>query len=521
MADIFISYARADRDTARTFADAFLAHGWTVWWDPEIFYATQYDKVIEDELAKAKCIVVLWSKRSVGSRWVRSEASYGVERQALVPVRIEAGAEVPLEFTKTQTAELAGWDGDREHSTFEGLVRGIERVIRSVQSTGQEGARPPVAEQRRSALTPRRRMRIRLGLLAAPTLIGLLLAAIAMRIHRPTAFDLDLTVSKVSVVSAAEQAALLIDKTPFTTLTLHGIEKGEIKGERAQLVQAAGNVAEGEAESVARTPLPLPVAIAQRQTRGATVMFGAPRVDAPASGELDRLFLAPGARVDVAVTMDTPPALSVRVHDQPSRIVLSLRGDSDVELVDAKISPAQSMPIDAATMTLQVGSAESGSLIELVGTASGPTLLLTPSGGTRPPVALVSDLRVSGIEFAAQGPTGAAVTTVSGEGTIGFPGTPDKAKIAVTDGHYVVLGDPRNFFLRKLVFQPDQRALRLEAGGVAGSLRSGPVGRVEERALTWFDSIWHQPWVVQLFALAAWLLPTTLAGYRLFKELRP
>ena len=514
MADIFISYARADRDTAKLFADAFVEQGWSVWWDPEIFYGTQYDKAIEDELRRAKCVVVLWSTRSVRSRWVRSEASTGVNRNALVPVRIDAEAEVPLEFTKIQTAELASWDGDRDNPTFKGLARGIERVIRSAGPAGQEATPPALPEQRPSALTFNRRTLVRLGVLAAPTLAVLVLAGIAMLIHRPTAFDLDLTVTNVSFVCAGEQAALLVGKTAFTALAVHGIEEGTIGARRAELVQEAGSV------TARSLPLPLPVAISQRLATGAHVRFAAPGGGASAVGDLDRVFLPPGRRAELAVTQEHPPQLSVRVLDQSLRIVLSIRGESNVELVGARIDSGSNAPIEAATLTLRLEAADSGSLVELVGTAAGLTVLLAPAAGPRPSIALVSDLRVSEIQFQTQGPTGATVTTVSGDGTIGFPKAPDKAKIAVTAGHYVALRGLRDFFLRKVVFEPERSAVHLEAGGLAGSLRSGPVGGVEERALTWFDSIWHQPRSVQLFGLALWFFPTTLAAYKLLKELR-
>jgi hypothetical protein len=135
-------------------------------------------------------------------------------------------------------------------------------------------------------------------------------------------------------------------------------------------------------------------------------------------------------------------------------------------------------------------------------------------------VALVSNLPVAVLEFQTQSPTGAGVTTVSGDGTIGFADAGDRGKINVKEGHYVVLREPRNFFIRKLELQPDRKSIRVEAGGVGGSLKSGPAGGVQERTLTWFDSIWHQPRSVQLFGLAVWLFPTTLAGYKLLKELR-
>ena len=519
MADIFISYSRSDREVAKVFADAFAAQGWSVWWDPEIFVGTQYDKAIEDELDRAKCVVVLWSKRSVESRWVRSEASKAVERSALVPVRIEPDAEVPLEFTKIQTADLAGWDGDCENPTFTGLIRGIERAIRTAQSGGEPGG-TRVVETRPAAPSPqRRRVLVRLGLLAAPTVVALVLAGVAMTIHRPTAFDLDLTVTKLSFVSAAEQATELVGKTPFAALDLHGIERGTINAKRAVLVEDGGNDAAAAPTADTSTPLTLPIRITERKPKGASVMFAGSGNVGSAVGELDRLFLPPGGRAELEVTQENPPAVSVRIPDQPARIVLSTRGELIVELVGATIEAASQKPLDASEATLQLEAGD-GSFAEMVATAAGPTVHLRPPVGVRSPVALVSNLPVSVLEFQTQNSTGASVTTVSGDGTIGFADAGDRGKINVKEGHYVVLREPTNFYIRKPELQPDRKAIRVEAGGMAGSLKSGPAGGVQERTLTWFDSIWHQPRSVQLFGLAVWLFPTTLAAYKLLKELR-
>lgn len=142
MADVFISYARADREIASVFADTFAAQGWSVWWDPEITYGTQFDRVIEKEIHEAKCVVVLWSKRSVESQWVRSEASEANQRGILVPIRIEAGAKEPLEFRKVQTADLAGWDGEGKNPTFQRLARDIEGIIGSQVRTDEKRVQP-------------------------------------------------------------------------------------------------------------------------------------------------------------------------------------------------------------------------------------------------------------------------------------------------------------------------------------------------------------------------------------------
>ena len=50
MADIFISYARADIDHARLLATALEGLGWSVWWDRVIPAGRVFGDVIEEEL---------------------------------------------------------------------------------------------------------------------------------------------------------------------------------------------------------------------------------------------------------------------------------------------------------------------------------------------------------------------------------------------------------------------------------------------------------------------------------------
>ncbi|WP_411286296.1 toll/interleukin-1 receptor domain-containing protein, partial [Phenylobacterium sp.] len=75
MPDVFLSYNREDQADARQFAEAFEADGLAVWWDAALRSGEAYDQVTEEALRSAKAVVVLWSKRSVVSRWVRAEAT--------------------------------------------------------------------------------------------------------------------------------------------------------------------------------------------------------------------------------------------------------------------------------------------------------------------------------------------------------------------------------------------------------------------------------------------------------------
>ena len=55
MSDIFISYARADKEKAELLANAFSRKGWSVWWDREIPPGKSFDETIENALNSARC----------------------------------------------------------------------------------------------------------------------------------------------------------------------------------------------------------------------------------------------------------------------------------------------------------------------------------------------------------------------------------------------------------------------------------------------------------------------------------
>jgi TIR domain len=147
MADVFISYANEDRDPARKLAAALEARGWSVWWDRKIQAGQSFDQVIERELESSRCVVVLWSKESISSEWVKNEAALAAERGVLVPALID-NVRPPLEFRRRQAADLIGWERDPAHPGFQALADAIAATTKIETSAPPAESFPPVRARR-------------------------------------------------------------------------------------------------------------------------------------------------------------------------------------------------------------------------------------------------------------------------------------------------------------------------------------------------------------------------------------
>jgi TolB-like protein len=131
--DIFLSYNREDQAVAKHFAETFEAAGLSVWWDVTLRSGEAYDEVTENALHSAKAVVVLWSPRSVSSRWVRAEATVADQNKTLVPVTIEA-CRRPVMFELTQTADLSHWKGEAGNPAWLAFLGDVQRIVGQVAS---------------------------------------------------------------------------------------------------------------------------------------------------------------------------------------------------------------------------------------------------------------------------------------------------------------------------------------------------------------------------------------------------
>jgi serine/threonine-protein kinase len=144
MSDVFISYKAEDRKRIQPLVQALQADGYSVWWDEHIGTGDEWRQTIEQQLDSARCVIVIWSKGSVGpeGHFVRDEASRAQRRHIYVPVMIDA-VSPPLGFGESQATSLKGWKGDRSDHRYEA----VHSAVRHIAGPGSATAHSQPAHQ--------------------------------------------------------------------------------------------------------------------------------------------------------------------------------------------------------------------------------------------------------------------------------------------------------------------------------------------------------------------------------------
>ena len=146
MADVFVSYARADRDRVEPLVRALEGQGYSLWWDTQIAPGQQFDEMIAKELQHAGCVLVVWTKASVASRWVRGEARDAADRGVLVPVRFDE-VQLPIDVRAIHTTDLDHWNESPASTAFQTVASSIASLLKRPAATTQpvRGPRSPRA----------------------------------------------------------------------------------------------------------------------------------------------------------------------------------------------------------------------------------------------------------------------------------------------------------------------------------------------------------------------------------------
>ncbi len=141
MVDVFISYSRTDLAAVTRLAEAVEAEGYDVWWDADLPPHLSYGDVITAKIGMAKAAIVVWSKESAASEWVRAEADMARNQKKLVQTAL-GDVMPPLPFNQIQFAEMGGWHGEADHPGWRKVKASLAELCGRTPETVARTERP-------------------------------------------------------------------------------------------------------------------------------------------------------------------------------------------------------------------------------------------------------------------------------------------------------------------------------------------------------------------------------------------
>ena len=172
----FISYAREDLDRVRPIVKLIEDNGWSVFWDRTIPAGLTWRGYIGKALDEAKCVIVVWSRKSVVSEFVQEEADDGRERRILIPISID-DVRPPLGFRAIQHEDFTKWKGESHNRRAKSLLKAIEGIAGKPQ---KKTIVSPASSRKKEPSTPKRKTSFFFKL--GPMVVSLTFAAVILTV---------------------------------------------------------------------------------------------------------------------------------------------------------------------------------------------------------------------------------------------------------------------------------------------------------------------------------------------------
>lgn len=140
MSDVFVAFEESDRVAAGRLIRGLERAGFAVWSHADLPGGENWQSQVESALESAKCVVVLWTKKSVGPEgdFVREEARWAKNRGILLPVLLDK-VDPPLGFGEIQTIDLSRWGGSQRNARFKDLRAAVQARIEGGEIPAAEG----------------------------------------------------------------------------------------------------------------------------------------------------------------------------------------------------------------------------------------------------------------------------------------------------------------------------------------------------------------------------------------------
>ena len=492
MKDVFISYASEDRPTAQRLAAGLETSGLSVWWDRQIQVGSEWDKSIEEALAAAKCVIVLWTGQAKQSRWVRAEARAALNKKRIVPVMLEADA-IPLAFTGIQALQFLGWDGAAESKEFDILLGVIQAKL-----AGKPIALPVEAATKASWLGKVAAV-VGLKTLAGVVLAVLLMASSFWRIDAHLAIQVHTGRIEFAANPGLDQKRLT-DSLFFTKLSLQHV--GQLSFSPEELFVANPDELDWETDTYPpKAWLALPsngrTWQFQASQSGISPMVTLESIEQKESsvGKLDAIILSQPATVTLEMANDRAITLAIRTEQSPQRVVLS--GLEKVALVEEGLKLEQATHLSFSQdqeLTYQALFENTSGTITVNGKDTTFIAVINPDQSRENMLFSKTVLPLESVDVSWQDPqTGARTIHKKFQGTVRYPNLPDLPKVSFQAPMFLTIEDLNRFEITGIRFDPDNQTFVVDMQGTAGYVKTGTRNNPRDLRPTMFDVIRYHP----------------------------
>jgi TIR domain len=485
MLDVFVSYAREDREQASRVVDWLQQRGYCVWWDRDLVPGRNYGRQIEEILRQAQCVVVLWTHDSIASDFVQDEARIALKQEKLVQVLLD-DSEPPVGFGRIHAAELRGWGGDADHP-------GIQQLEAGIRACHQAPPQPPPS--------PPKRWIAWLGL-SSPSLLTATIVFILARWPATTTVDVNVITNRVSFHTTAVEPQTLFDEMRLSSLAVRGFGEVTLPKQSETWMTGSGqhDIPMAKGEGLVLRPMSEADDPARLSIRPANTQ----------SLSIDRLSVRSG---DVTLDAPEPGRIGVTLRDPQVNAGVSWPVDAQMIATACKSTDAN-WPGDKASVILRSRVYPSYSLRFASG--KGDLRLVLGLVTDANPPAILAGVAANRIEFQEQTSEGAVRSTVL-SGTLEFPNH-GRSQILKTND-FLILEGTRQLLIRGVQLS-GENALHVGLYGRVGEVVHGPKGYLTRERFTVLSYLAGHPVLAGALGIVAWLLPTLSAWRWLARAIR-
>ena len=360
--------------------------------------------------------------------------------------------------------------------------------------------------------------------LTVPTVVVVVAVLVLMNWRMPTRVQVDLTVNRAVFIVGGADSTPILDSVSFQSITVGRLARITFSPEKLEVADPAQyNLMEDRYPEAAWKPLRItrPVAITgEDETLQPAVTVESAKTGLKKAGTLDRVWARPGAEVTVEVSGAKAPATTIKVDGRESFAILSLRAPFQLIIEYGRLGGVTWFPYRADSLTYRAQLPHHSPTIEITGQPRSLVLTVVIPPEETPQLFSQGDIPVTALDFTRQNARGDRETTLVKEGEITYPDYPQVPKISFKASELVGLDRLQRFHITEVALDPVQQGIRFRLDGIAAHVRIGSSAFSNDYRLSRFDVLWQNPRWLVLFSIVLWVFPTTVGGYRLYKEIR-